>query len=75
LNVGESFFDLVIGNWDVERRRKKGNEQSTGFNGFNRWMLKEEVKSQKSEQKNSYPCILDFRLVNQGNWELVIGNW
>jgi hypothetical protein len=42
LNVGESFFDLVIGNWDVERRRKKGNEQSTGFN---RWMLREEVIS------------------------------
>jgi hypothetical protein len=49
LNVGESFFDLVIGNWDVERRRKKGNEQSTGFNGFNRWMLREEVKTQKPE--------------------------
>ncbi|MEG4290871.1 hypothetical protein Q5692_20515 [Microcoleus sp. C2C3] len=49
MNVGESFFDLVIGNWDVERRRQKGNEQSTGFNGFNGWMLREEVKSQKSE--------------------------
>ncbi|MDP8933827.1 MAG: hypothetical protein M3N42_06705 [Cyanobacteriota bacterium] len=49
MNVGESFFNLVIGNWDVERRRKKGNEQSTGFNGLNRWMLREEVKSQKSE--------------------------
>jgi len=49
LNVGESFFDLVIGNWDVEKIRKFGNEQSTGFNKFNRWMLTEEVKSQKSE--------------------------
>jgi hypothetical protein len=49
LNVGESFFDLVIGKWDVERRRKFGNEQSTGFNGSNGWMLREEVKSQNSE--------------------------
>jgi len=49
LNVGESFFDLVIGNWDVERRRKFGNKQSTGFNGFTRWMLREEVKTQKPE--------------------------
>jgi len=49
LNVGESFFDLVIGNWDVERRRKKGNEQSREFNGFNGWMLREEVTIPKLE--------------------------
>jgi hypothetical protein len=49
LNVGESFFDLVIGNWDVERRKKFGNEQSTGFNGFTRWMLRKEVKTLNPE--------------------------
>ncbi|MEG4587439.1 hypothetical protein QUA54_19820 [Microcoleus sp. MOSTC5] len=49
MNVGESFFDLVIGNWDVERRRKLGNEQCTGFNKLNGWILKEKVKIQKSE--------------------------
>ncbi|MBD1828305.1 hypothetical protein H6F71_12910 [Microcoleus sp. FACHB-61] len=49
MNVGESFFDLVIGNWDVERRRKFGNEECTRFNGLNGWILKEEVKIQKSE--------------------------
>lgn len=64
-----------MGNWDVERRRKFGNEEWTGFNGLNGWMLKEEAQIQKSEEKNSYPYIRDFRVINQGNWELVIDNW
>ncbi|MBW3587160.1 MAG: hypothetical protein KY448_15320 [Cyanobacteria bacterium 0813] len=38
-----------MGNWDVERRRKFGNEEWTGFNGLNGWMLKEEAQIQKSE--------------------------
>jgi hypothetical protein len=37
-------------------------------------MAKEEGRRKKEEEKNSYSCIRDFRVVNTGNWELGIGN-
>ncbi len=36
-----------------EGRRKFGNEQCTGFNGFNGWMLREEVRGKKSEGRGN----------------------
>jgi hypothetical protein len=51
---------LIIGNRDVEGRRKKAEEE-----GITKKEEKEGI-TKKEEGKNSSPYICDFRVVNQG---------